>query len=277
VTPPPEAFFLDAGPGRHGQRFCLYHASARAPASGIVVQVHAFAEEMNKSRHMAALQSRAFAEHGFAVLQIDLLGCGDSSADFGDATWDDWVVDVCLAVGWLRERVAAPLWLWGIRAGALIACDAAARIDTPCNFVFWQPALAGKSVLQQFLRLKAAANLGDGQMKTVLDETRARLDEGQGVEIAGYLLAPRLADGLKQTSLQPPLRPGSVAWLEVSSRETATLNPAALEAVARWRAAGHDVRAQVVPGPMFWQTVEIEVAPALLDASSAAMSGATTR
>ncbi|MCK7493610.1 MAG: alpha/beta hydrolase [Comamonadaceae bacterium] len=77
---------------------------------------------MNKSRRMAALQSRALAAAGFAVLRVDLLGCGDSAGDFGDATWPRWVDDVVAAARWLRRQhpdaADAPLWLWGLRAGA---------------------------------------------------------------------------------------------------------------------------------------------------------------
>src|SRR5687768_8838655 len=79
-----EAMFLSAPHG--GRRFCLLHMPSR-PARALVVYVHPFAEEMNKSRRMAALQARALAASGHAVLQIDLLGCGDSSGDFGDASW----------------------------------------------------------------------------------------------------------------------------------------------------------------------------------------------
>ena len=59
---------------------------------------------MNKARRMAALQSRALAAAGFAVLQIDLFGCGDSSGDFADASWAAWQQDVALAVQWLSEH-----------------------------------------------------------------------------------------------------------------------------------------------------------------------------
>ena len=69
-----------------------------------MLYIHPFAEEMNKSRRMAALQSRALAQAGYAVLQIDLLGCGDSSGDFGDATWQSWVSDVVLGCQWLRSQ-----------------------------------------------------------------------------------------------------------------------------------------------------------------------------
>ena len=110
-----EAFFL---PASAGQRLALFHApQASEKPHGAVVYVHPFAEELNKSRHMAALQARAMAAAGYAVLQIDLLGCGDSSGDFGDATWEDWLADVALACDWLQRRTAAPLWLWGQRTG----------------------------------------------------------------------------------------------------------------------------------------------------------------
>ncbi|MBN9422686.1 MAG: alpha/beta hydrolase, partial [Candidatus Accumulibacter sp.] len=118
-----EAFFL---PATSGQRYCLFHRPAtEGAARGALVYVHPFAEEMNKSRRMAAVQARALAAAGYAVLQIDLHGCGDSSGDFADASWAGWLDDVELACAWLRARCAAPLWLWGLRSGCLLAAEAA--------------------------------------------------------------------------------------------------------------------------------------------------------
>jgi len=78
-TLPAEPFFLKTATGK---RFCLYHAPASGrKCPGVFIYVHPFGDEMNKSRRMAALQARAFAESGFGVLQIDLYGCGDSAAD----------------------------------------------------------------------------------------------------------------------------------------------------------------------------------------------------
>ena len=67
------------------------------------------------------------AAAGYTVLQIDLRGCGDSSGDFGEAGWSDWVDDVLAACVWLREQNQAPLWLWGLRAGCLLATEVARR------------------------------------------------------------------------------------------------------------------------------------------------------
>src|SRR5512133_1710196 len=101
-----EAFYL---PFAAGRRFCLLHApDAAAPRRGAVVYVHPFAEEMNKSRRAVALQARALAQAGYAVLQIDLHGCGESSGDFGDATWASWIDDVVAACAWLESAGHAP-------------------------------------------------------------------------------------------------------------------------------------------------------------------------
>jgi exosortase A-associated hydrolase 2 len=213
---------------------------------------------------------------------VDLLGCGDSSGDFGDATWDDWVIDIVEAAAWLRLRYEAPLWLWGLRAGCLLAVAAAARIQNPCHFLFWQPATAGKLVLQQFLRVKAAAHLADGGGRAILSELNAQLAAGNAVQVAGYCLAAPLASGLDAAMLAPTaLLPGAgasepqasrrVVWLEVSTQADANLSPAAAAALARWVGAGFAVQSSVVQGPMFWQTTEIEDAPALLATSAKGM------
>jgi uncharacterized protein len=252
-------------------RFCIYHP-AQAPLRGRVVHVHAFGEEMNKSRRMVAHQARALAATGFAVLQFDLLGCGDSAGDHGEATWSRWLADVVWAEGHLRKQAGCgsevPLWLWGQRVGALLAAQAAAQLartqGTMPHLLFWQPTGSGKAALQQFLRLKAAAQLLDGGGKGVTESLKRALAEGQPVEVAGYRLHPELAAGLEGASLSPPDPSARVVWLELSTTEPAELLPASRAAIERWRSAGWAVEAQALPGPAFWQTTEIEDAPALV-------------
>jgi exosortase A-associated hydrolase 2 len=226
---------------------------------------------MNKARRMAALQARLLAEHGYSVLQIDLHGCGDSSGDFGDATWETWLQDVRTAYDWLRTRCTGPLWFWGLRTGCLLAAEAVRRIDTPANFLFWQPVISGKQFLQQFLRLKVAGEMLSGESKGVMVALKAQLAAGQPVEISGYALSAGMAKGLENAELSPPARPGHLHWLEVSVRPEATLAPASLKRIEQWQAAGFTVDSAVLPAPSFWQTTEIEEAPALLDATLAAL------
>lgn len=260
-----EAFFMPA-PG--GQRFCLYHRpDETADEKGALVFIHPFAEEMNKCRRMAALQARALAAAGYGVLQIDLHGCGDSSGAFGDATWSTWVEDARTACHWLRQRSEAPLWLWGMRAGCLVAAAAARDLEEAVNFLFWQPTASGRLFLQQFFRLKAAGALQEGDGKGLIQELRQRLAAGEPVEVAGYLLSAALAKGLEQADLAPPSRPGRLEWLEINSQPGAGLAPVSQKHLEAWGAAGHGVRGQVVGGQQFWQTVETTECQALVQAT----------
>ncbi|OOG51217.1 hydrolase 2, exosortase A system-associated [Polaromonas sp. C04] len=270
------------------QRFCIFYPAKVSPGSGaargLVLYIHPFAEEMNKARRMAALQARALAQAGYAVLQIDLLGCGDSSGDFGDASWQDWVNDVLKGCRWLRRYGNAPgadsgqmpLWLWGLRAGCLLAVEAARQLGEPCNFLFWQPPATGKPLLRQFLRLKAAGDMLGSQGKGIMADMRQQLSSGASVEVAGYRLSPGLAAGLEQATLRPPahLAPAQrVEWLELSTREDASLSPVSAQTLGDWQQAGYIARSHIVRGPAFWQTTEIEDAPALIPATTAALSG----
>ncbi|MDR2187936.1 MAG: hydrolase 2, exosortase A system-associated [Azonexus sp.] len=257
-----------------GRRFCLFHPAQGGEARAAVLYLHPFAEEMNKTRRMAALQSRALAAAGCDVLQIDLFGCGDSSGDFADATWAAWRADALAAYRHLRQRSAAPLTLWGLRAGCLLAVEAAAEIPETITFLFWQPVLAGRQHWQQFMRLKIAGEMAAGETKAVGEQLRRQLAAGQTVEIAGYAVAPALAQGLEQAELAPPAgRRGRVVWLEVSPRDEAAFSLPTTKRIEQWRAAGFAVEAAVVRGPAFWQTAEIEEAPELLAATRAALLG----
>ena len=277
----PDAFFMPVADHVGGHRFCLLHPGRGATKRGSVLYVHPFAEEMNKSRRMASMQARALAQAGYDVLQVDLRGCGDSAGDFGDASWNGWIDDVVRAASWLRAQGAKgtgsleppSLWLWGLRAGCLLAAQAAAQMPCSCNFVFWQPTPAGKILLQQFLRLKVAGDMLDREARGGMEKIRALLASGHSVEVAGYQLTPELAAGLEKAVLEPPTyrSTGRLRWLEVSAREDAQLGPASTRSIARWQQAGFDVSARLIVGPAFWQTTEIEDAPALIEATLAAM------
>jgi alpha-beta hydrolase superfamily lysophospholipase len=123
---PTKAFFLD----RDEHSSCLlFSPPAGLPRAGAVVHVPAFAEEMNKSRRAVANAARAMAGRGWQVLVFDLHGTGDSSGDFGDATWSGWLEDLRAAIGWLREHAASEPVLWGLRSGCLLINDVLPQID----------------------------------------------------------------------------------------------------------------------------------------------------
>ena len=125
-------------------------------------------------------------------------------------------------------------------------------------------------MLQQFLRLKMASQMQQGASKGVTESLLADLNQGRSVEVAGYRLSPALALGMAASSLQRPPAVGALGrlvWLEVTSRVPPTLLPASSLLLAQWREAGYAVDSEAVAGPPFWQTVEIEESPALVEAT----------
>ena len=272
-----QAFFLE---GVHGRRFCLWHAPVDGAPRAALLYLHPFAEEMNRSRRMAALQTRALAQAGYAVLQLDLFGCGDSDGEFGDATWSQWASDAEAGLEWIKQRCAAPLWLWGLRAGCLLAADVLSRRMDVAGLLLWQPQLFGKQALRQFLRIKLAENMLAAESHEAGAKAGGNLREclarGENVEIAGYMLAPALALGLEAVELNLPFRPVRVECVEVAAggvdASPPVLTAPLKAALARWSAAGHAVRATAIHGAPYWQMAEPEEVLPLLDATVRAMA-----
>lgn len=271
-TLPAESFFLKAS---SGERFCLYHRPhPDRECRGVLIYVHPFGDEMNKSRRMAAIQARAFSAMGLGVLQIDLFGCGDSSGEFADARWNIWSQDLILAKNWLENRVTAPISLWGLRLGALLALDFARNLENALDkIILWQPIISGESFLTQFLRLRLANEMisgGEGTQKASgTHAMRSTLASGETLEVAGYELAPDLAaaiDALKAAELI--VTRSSVHWFEIVAEPDRPMTPAGARVVSTWKQDGVDLHVHLVPCLPFWATQEISECAELVSATT---------
>jgi exosortase A-associated hydrolase 2 len=267
-----EALFLPCEPG---VRFCLLHRPPVGRRSmGGIVYVHPFAEEMNKARRMAAIASRSLARLGYTVLQIDLHGCGDSSGEMLTTTVETWRTDIEGAATWMLEQGYAPLTVWGLRFGALLAVEWSRQTSTPHeSLLLWQPVASGEVHLSQFLRIGMASEmLSSSDGKAGAGRMRHRLSAGEVVQVAGYDITPELAcemDALRMDK-QSVARP--VDWFEVVSDQAGDFPPAARRSVDIWRQSGVVVAAHLVRGVPFWATVEIADCPELIEATSRAKS-----
>jgi exosortase A-associated hydrolase 2 len=265
-----EAFFLVRPSGR---LFCLLHRPAAGATRGTALYVHPFAEEMNKTRRMAALGARALAAKGWATLSLDLTGCGDSTGDFGEATWEQWRADLQAGWDWLTGRFDGPQWLWGLRAGCLLAAALVQTLAAKPPLLLWQPVLSGKQHLGQFLRLRLARErIGGTGSSDGTEALRAELAGGCPLEIAGYEVSPALARGLDAAELDLEGYPERVRWIEAATGNSPELGARARAKLARWSAGGVRIDARAVPGPAFWQTVEITECPALVEATVAMLA-----
>jgi len=261
------AFFLETPRGR---RFCISSAPANSAPRGAVLYVPPFAEELNKTRRMAALAARAMAARGWLVLQPDPGGCGDSGGDFGDATWHGWREDLDAARAWLAARAPeGRRVLWALRAGCLLASDWLRSTDAHPDLLLWQPVYDGERHLNQFLRLEVARQmLANAESDKALADLRARLDGGKALEIAGYLLKPELAHGLAASRFEALAGyPARIDLIEVVKADVPdpAPSPATTARQESLAATGVCARAHAVPGPAFWQTLEVTEAPALIE------------
>lgn len=255
--------YFDGGAGRcYATLFSL--RDPRGTPAGTVGQtaclfVPPFAEEMNKSRRMAALLASSLAESGTATLLADLWGTGDSEGDFKDARWNIWRADLQAGVGLLADLGAASVGLVALRFGALLALDVLRDLPLPVTrLVLWQPVISGSQYLTQFLRLRVASALADGGGATVRG-VREELERVGSVEIGGYELALELASSIEGARLDrvAPEIATAVHWLDVSSDPERPLAAPGQQVVDAWRRDGVSVAVERVRGDAFWATQEI--------------------
>jgi exosortase A-associated hydrolase 2 len=263
-------FFLPVG---KEQIFSVFITpEGKRPRAGILY-LHPFAEEMHKSRRMAALQARQFAAEGYAVLQIDLVGCGDSTGDFEEASWEKWIACVREAYTWLANETNVPIVLWGLRLGATLAANVSFQFPNIAGLILWQPVTNGESYLNQFLRIKVASDmLSSNQQQSSTKQLLKLISSGEYVEIGGYMLSPALASDIHKLLLINYYYNFPVFWLEVSNVSTITFSPASLKVINVWKSSSSKINTQLIYGEPFWNSQEIVECPDLLTQTTKAIS-----
>lgn len=244
-----------------------------------ILHLPAFAEEMNKSRHVITAQARELARKGYAVIVPDLFGTGESAGDFGEASWECWKQDIHFLISWAKRQGATQVTLWGMRLGALLAVEIAKESPGKCDrLLLWQPVISGQQAMTQFLRLRMAAGLMGGGGESV-SSLRERLAAGETLEVAGYRLSPSLysqasACTIDETALTE--RTGfPIDWLEVTQSEKG-LSPIARRVTDAWSESSLAVAVQTVPGEPFWTTQELADAPDLIEKTTAIFADVAT-
>lgn len=234
-----------------------------ADAHSSVLFLPPFAEEMHKSRRVVAAQARDLAAAGFNVMLLDLTGCGDSGGDFADANWQIWLQDAAWAAHTLTNLSAGPLVLWGLRMGALLACELSQGRSDIDKLILWQPLLNGEQQIDQFLRLRTATAVAGKPLTFDRKSLWNELRSGRSLEIAGYTLSSALALQLAKARLND-ISPGCpVNWLEVGAPSISSFSVASENVMAHWRERGVRVNSGYVHGEPFWRTVDAEINTAL--------------
>lgn len=254
----------------NGRRLFALQIRPVSACIGVVLFLPPFSEEMNRCRSHVAVQARALAAAGLRCLLLDHHGTGESGGQSTEGDWDQWLADATAAAQWLAQDSGRPLALWGLRTGALLAAEVAASGLVPVSrLLLWQPVVDGKQFVNQYLRLRIASQMVHGTDRETTATILARLSAGEVIEVAGYPLTSRLADGIAARRLADfkALGRTRVDWIEVNAQPEQPLPPGSQRVVDTLQAAGCDVRPGTVAGPMFWQLAGTHLAPELQQAT----------
>jgi exosortase A-associated hydrolase 2 len=124
-----------------------------------ILYCHPFADEQNLSHRIAVNTSRTFAREGFAVLRFDMSGCGDSMAELGQVTINDWLEDISCAIKLLKEKYQYEhIVMWGIRLGGGLAILKASQLNEISALVLMNPIIDFKEYINNFFRRKMLIN-----------------------------------------------------------------------------------------------------------------------
>ena len=262
--------------GAAGRVFCIFIGPPpEVPRRAGVLFVAPFAEEMNKSRRQVMLQARSLASVGYGVLLMDLFGTGDSEGDFANGRLEFWHRDLLDGAGWLEEAGFSALVVWGLRWGSLLAVEVFRDLGARSRrLVLWQPVLDGAQHIDQFIRLRVASSMLRGGAGVTVRDLRGTLAAGSTVEVAGYELHPALVDAIdcRKLSASPPASGSVVDWIEVVTGSDVGMGIASKLTISAWQQNGVDVRGAVVVGQQFWSTVEVCVAPTLIQYTTSSLS-----
>lgn len=253
------------------QLFVINYTPLRKQSIASIIYLPPFAEEMHKSRHMVAEQARQFARRGYHVMTVDLTGCGDSSGEFEEATWELWKEDAKACYDWITStQPAPPIILWGLRTGALLATQLSEQIANVHKLLLWQPIIYGDQFVSQFIRQKLAAhNILSKASKKL--ETKSILDELNltgYIEVGGYKTTNKLLSSLSSAKITDTVPKCQVFWFELGIENKDHLCFASNQAVEIWKKKRAQIETKTIKGQPFWSTQEIVNCPDLIEATN---------
>ena len=259
-----EPFFID---GSGGRLFTICYRAASDARSHAVIVVPPFAEEMNKARRQTALAGRALAAAGVTTFITDLYGTGDSDGEFGEVSVSRWRDNIATLLAHVRAQRFERISFLAVRGGALLLSDFLHHHPfVPTCTVLWQPVANGKTMISQFLRLKAAASLVSGTGGASVRDLREQIAQDESVEVAGYMLSPALVNEFDELMLRDLPECGALHWLNIGRADDAP-SPVVQGVLDHLSVRDLNARFQSLDGEPFWSTAEIALAPALIDAT----------
>ena len=259
--------------------FGFYHPPKASPWRGVgVVLCNPIGTDQTRSDRAYRHLAERLASAGFACLRFDLSGTGDSGGDgFSAGIVRSWVDDVRTAAEELRKRSGAQATaLVGLRLGATLAFEHAARSGEVDSLVLWNPCVSGKAFVTEVTRLhkmylriepQMAAAIpcpSDGEEALGVFLPRAVVDELSQIDLLRVQQRPArrtlvidgggtpglgaLVDRLRELGAAPELQahPGHKFLITVSHRSVVPDEP--IDAIVTWLASAYPLSAATSAG-----------------------------
>lgn len=190
---------------------------ARPDKAKAIILVPPFAEEMNRSKRMYVLCARLLANAGLHVICFDYSGTGDSSGEWGEFSYQDWVNDLKTVYDYALKTTSDVDFI-ALRFGALLLTDAILGKFVSANkCIFWDPLESGEVLTRQLVRIKIAAAMADNSKKITSQEVMQSMYDIGHLESGGYHITQSMFDEISTKKLADNisklLTVASVHWM----------------------------------------------------------------
>ena len=191
-----------------------YHPARSGVDRGIgVVLAYPFGQEYMRAHRALRLLAQALTARGVHVMRVDYRGTGDSAGDLEDFGVLDWIEDLEIARQELRDVSGVrQVGLVGLRLGALLAAELAARLGGVSPLVLWDPVVSGESYLQELGYEIRRAGEGNNRSRFVAPDGALYMN--------GFRMTVRFQQELRSLALPARLPSGCARTLLAVSHET---------------------------------------------------------
>lgn len=227
--------------------FGVYHAAdvrTAKPMGAVVCPPfgHEYIQSYRALRNLAVQLARG----GSHVLRFDYFGTGDSAGDGADASVEQWLEDIRVAIEELKDTTGlGRVSLIGLRVGAALAYLASGGRTDIDTLVLWDPVLRGKDFLERGSMVQSA------WLKT---RPQLRLSAADGAsELIGFPVSAGLRRGFEEVDLSRTAAPSVRCCSLVMSED----DPEVSHWAARLESVGMALRCRHVPSANgVWNRVE---------------------
>jgi alpha/beta superfamily hydrolase len=239
-----------------GQFYCVFYQRLALGESekGIVLCPPYPWEYQGCDRLFVGL-ARQLAEAGVDVIRFDYSGNRESSGSPYEAGLDTQLADIERAIDELQSlRPGDSIGLLGARAGATLAALAADQDSRVEFLILWDPIAVGKRHMTRCLRAAVASqSIGDDDGRPTSGELSSRLERGESVELAGFVLSAKLYRDWLGTDAVRQIQRWSIPCLVLETCAGQRARDSNLAALAGRYTDAHDAgRLAVADEPPYW-------------------------